>query len=207
MAHHEGFTNIFLVSKMLEGMRRVHKTVDTGLPISDELLGLIIKTLPSICISDFEVALFASAFSLSMVFLRVGEVALNKEGQAKQVIKIENIKLIKEGGKEKILVHLPFTKTEQHGKGPVLDIYAQIGSDICPIYLLKKYLTRRSSNNGPLYCHFSGKPVTRYQFSVVLNKALRGMGIDSSKIKTHSFRIGAASYHFERGTQRRKLKY
>jgi hypothetical protein len=29
IAHHEGFVNNLLVSKMLEGMRRVHKTVDT----------------------------------------------------------------------------------------------------------------------------------------------------------------------------------
>lgn len=65
MAHHEGFTNNFSVSKILERMRRVHKTVDTHLPISDTLLGRIIKILPSICISDFEAALFASAFSLS----------------------------------------------------------------------------------------------------------------------------------------------
>jgi hypothetical protein len=40
---------------------------------------------------------------------------------------------------------------------------------------------------------FIGRTVTRYQFSVVLYQALRGMGIDSSKIKTHSFQIGAAS--------------
>ena len=65
IAHHEGFANNLLVSKMLEGMRRVHKTVDTCLPIYDTLLGCIIKILPFICISDFEATLFASAFSLS----------------------------------------------------------------------------------------------------------------------------------------------
>jgi hypothetical protein len=43
IAHHEGFANNLLVSKMLEEMRRVHKTVDTCLPIYDTLLGCIIK--------------------------------------------------------------------------------------------------------------------------------------------------------------------
>jgi hypothetical protein len=32
------------------------------------------------------------------------------------------------------------------------------------------------------------------------------MGIDSSKIKTHSFQIGAASCHFERGTPHEGIK-
>ena len=53
---------------------------------------------------------------------------------------------------------------------------------------------------------FIGRTVTRYQFSVVLYQALRGMGIDSSKIKTHSFQIGAASCHFERGTPHEGIK-
>ena len=89
----------------------MHKTVDTCLPIHDTLLGRIIKILPSICISDFEPALFASAFPFSFNgFLRVGRIALNKVGQKKQVIKIENIKLVKKGGKENILLHLPFSK-------------------------------------------------------------------------------------------------
>jgi hypothetical protein len=118
-------------------MRRVLKTVDTCLPIYDTLLGRIIKILPSICISDFEAELFASAFFLSFHgFLRVGKVALNKVGQTKQVIKIENIKLVKKGGKEKILLHLPFSKNEQHGKGPALEIYVQICSCICPVVII-----------------------------------------------------------------------
>ena len=60
-------------------------------------------------------------------------------GQTKQVIKIENIKLVKKGGKEKILLHLPFSKNEQHGKGPVLEIYVQICSCICPVVIIPPF--------------------------------------------------------------------
>lgn len=72
-----------------------------------------------------------------MGFFRVGEVALNKVDQAKQVIKVENIKLVKDDGKEKLPLHLPYSKTEQHGKWPVLEMYAQIGSCFYPLVLLK----------------------------------------------------------------------
>ena len=69
--------------------------------------------------------------------MRVGKVALNKVGQAKQVIKIENIKLAKKKGeKEKYSFTFHFLRKEQHGKGPVLEIYAQIGSCICPVVIL-----------------------------------------------------------------------
>ena len=46
---------------------------------------------------------------------------------------------------------------------------------------------------------YGGKLLTRYQFAAVLNKALNFIGIDSSRIKTHSFIIGAATMHFENG--------
>jgi hypothetical protein len=42
-----------------------------------------------------------SFFPLLPWFLRVGKLALNKVGQVKQVIKIENIKLVKKRGKGK----------------------------------------------------------------------------------------------------------
>ena len=114
----KGLQIICLVSKMLEVMRRVHKTVDTCFPIYDTLLGRIIKILPSICISDFEAALFASAFPLSFHgFLRVGKVALNKVGQTKQVIKIENIKLVKKRGNGKYSFTFHFLKLNNTEKG------------------------------------------------------------------------------------------
>ena len=69
--------------------------------------------------------------------MRVGKVALNKVGQAKQVIKIENIKLVKKRGeRKKYSFTFHFLRKEQHGKGPVLEIYAQIGSCICPVVIL-----------------------------------------------------------------------
>jgi len=55
----------------------------------------------------------------------------------------------------------------------------------------KTYISQRPKLNGHLFCHYSGKPVTRYQFSSVLNKALTFMGISNLMIRSHSFRIGA----------------
>ena len=74
------------------------------------------------------------------------------------------------------------------------------------MYLLKKYISQRTKLNGPLFCHYSGKPVTRSQFSSVLNKDLTFMGIGNIMIRSHSFRIGAASSHFEKGISEAEVK-
>ena len=44
-----------------------------------------------------------------------------------------------------------------------------------------------------LFCHFDGRPLSRYQFTGVLKKTLHHFDIDYSKFKSHSFRIGAAT--------------
>lgn len=46
---------------------------------------------------------------------------------------------------------------------------------------------------GPLFCHFSGKPLTRHQLSAVLAKVLTKSSIDSKNFESHSFRIEAAT--------------
>ena len=202
----EDFSKNFIVSKMLEGMRRSYKPKDTRLPITSDLLVKIIKALPQVCFSNYEAALFSSAFSLAFHgFLRVGEITLSKKWQFHQVITIDCIKFVEEEGREKIHLGIPFSKNDQYGKGASLKI-AETKTTICPVVLLRKYLAKRPKTRGPLYCHFGGSPVSRYQFATVLNKALKFMGIDSRFIRTHSFRIGAASSHFDKGTSQEEIK-
>ena len=202
----EGFSENFLVKKMIEGMRRLNKQKDTRLPISQGLLLKLINVLPYICSSIFEATLFSSAFSLAFHgFLRVGELVLSKRWQAHQVINIKDISIANSNDVEKIELRIAFSKTDQHGHGSNIQIM-QDRTATCAVVLLKKYLGLRQNHPGPLYCHFDGSPVTRYQFSAVLNKALKFIGVDTSFIRTHSFRIGAASSHFDKGTSPEEIK-
>lgn len=47
--------------------------------------------------------------------------------------------------------------------------------------------------DGPLFCHFNGEPLMRYQFSAILIKTLNFAGVGGGNYKAHSFRIGAAT--------------
>ena len=59
---------------------------------------------------------------------------------------------------------------------------------MCPFESVSEYLTVRPTKDGPFLCHFSGS-----QFSAMLIKSLKYAGIESSKYKSHSFRIGATT--------------
>ena len=130
----------------------------------------------------------------------------SKRCQSHQVIGIDNISFILRGDVEIIKLHISFSKTDQYGHGSSIEI-SETKSKICPVLLIKKYLLQRPNLKGPIFCHFGGKPVTRYQFSAVLNKVLKSLGIgNSAGFRTHSFRIGAATSHFEKGTSEQEIQ-
>nr|XP_034307881.1 uncharacterized protein LOC117683135 [Crassostrea gigas] len=66
--------------------------------------------------------------------------------------------------------------------------------------------TRDKIISGPLFCHYSGQPLTRYQFSSVLAKALQVLGINSKYYKSHSFRIGAATMLAQQGLSEQAIQ-
>ena len=120
-----------------------------------------------------------------------------------QVIGIEHIQFIANSGVQQIDLVIPASKTDQYGNGCLVKI-SENKSSICPVRLLKHYL--RPSFEGPLFCHYGEKLLTRYQFAAVLNKALNFIRIDSSRIKTHSFRIGAATMYFANGVSQEDIQ-
>ena len=68
-----------------------------------------------------------------------------------------------------------------------------------PVVLLSKYLTLRDIRPGANFVSEGGLPVSRSVFSSQLLSACHLCGLDPSRYKGHSFRIGAASYAADRG--------
>ena len=58
---------------------------------------------------------------------------------------------------------------------------------------MQSYLDVRPNIEGTLFCHLNGKPLSRYQVSTMLTKAIRFIGLNDEEYNTHSFRIGAAT--------------
>ena len=68
----------------------------------------------------------------------------------------------------------------------------------CPMQILIDYIKQRGYNHGPLFSFTSGDAVSINLFNTELCRALKFCGLDCSRYKTHSFRIGAACYAAEK---------
>ena len=63
----------------------------------------------------------------------------------------------------------------------------------CPVLAIKNYLRIRRAYGGPLLTKQNKLAITRAQFSQTLRQVIKKAGFDDSRIKGHSFRIGAAT--------------
>lgn len=185
--------NNFVVRKMLEGMKRVKsRGMDTRLPITLDLLRKILVILPKICSSNYESILFTTAFVTAFfAFLRVGEVTVsNSNSLPNHTIMIKDVI----ASPSNVQLYIASSKTDQFATGINMLISEQLDEMVCPVRNLRKFLGIRPHIEGPLFCHFGGNPLTRYQFTSMLKRALCTLGISQTNYGSHSFRIGCATH-------------
>ena len=63
----------------------------------------------------------------------------------------------------------------------------------CPVKSLVEYCKLRGALPGPLFCQQNLTPTTVYQFNTEVSRCLQFCGLDTTRYKGHSLRIGAAS--------------
>lgn len=196
-------TQLFVVRKLLEGVKRSKRQLDKRLPITIKLLDRILAILPCVCSSRYEAKLFLSVFSLAFYGLfRVGELTVGPKGMDAHTIKIENVKVHLDG----IELFLATSKTDQFGRGLTIFISEQGNVNSCPVINLNEFLKVRPSGGGPLFGHFDRSPLTRYQFTSVMKKCLHTLGIEETQYASHSFRIGMATTCAMKGVSDDQIK-
>ena len=186
------------ISKMLEGYKRSRSSVDSRFPITFEILIKICTQLHSVCYSDYEVVLFRAAYTLAFFGLfRVSELVVSTTDHLPSPLILTDIQM----ESNKFTVRLRRSKTNQCGPPQFVSVFA-IGGTSCPVSTMKTYLQIRpkSTSHQYLFCHSDGKPLTRYQFGAVLTKVVQSAKLQGGKqYKTHSFRIGAATWLHQKG--------
>lgn len=192
-------TKNFIVSKLLEGMKRIKKSVDSRLPITLSLLTKIFQILPAICYNSYEIRLFRAAYVLAFHgFFRVGEFSLSVGNSVHSILQVSDVQF--ELNFFSVCIRIRSSKSDQHSRGVTVAIN-KIGGILCPVGCLNDFLLVRGKSDGPLFIHSAcsgGRALTMYQFSSVLEKALNTLGIQG-RFKAHSFRIWAATAAFEAG--------
>lgn len=115
-------------------------------------------------------------------------------------VNIEDIEFNPEGA----IVNIKKSKTDQEKKGVKIFIPESIEvSGICPIKILKKYISRLNRDNGPLFVRcfapetwFSDKTLRRMtpqSISKIIKKLVRQIGYSALNYSAHSLRRGFAT--------------
>lgn len=192
--------SVFLVRKALEGLRRIQggQPQDLRAPITLPLLCNLINSLSHVCYSAYEQSLFAATFSLAFFgLLRVGEfTSPNSKSESNKLLLVSDVKL----SHNMIYLRIRWSKTDQHGSSVTLQIAGTSGI-YCRVHNLAQYLVKRpQSSCKNLFVHFNTRPLTRFQSISVLQKALQFINAPGH-FRSHSFRIGGATYLQSRGSQ------
>ena len=172
--------------------------MDTRLPVTLPILKQVLQASSTLDLSPYSSALFKVMCSTAFfAFLRIGEITTTSTSssviQARQLVK-----LVDEAGN----THgykLTFINFKHSYNQRPISISLTRRDGTCPVYFLSDYLSRRSQQEGPLFQHIDGKPVTRSFFTTHLSTVFGLCGLDTANYKGHSFRIGAASHAAECG--------
>ena len=121
--------------------------------------------------------------------MRVGELTAISRNNFGHGLSIGDISLTLETMK----VILRFSKTDQRGKSSTLHFSSGPDATLCPVIAMQRFLDMRPKVQGPLFIHYGGDPLSRYQFGRVLTRGISTVGLSPANFSSHSFRIGAAT--------------
>lgn len=177
-------TNNFVIRKILLGAKKLHGTTDTRFPITLEILHKLMDSVSHVSSSSYEIHLFRAMFILMFhALLRIGEVTSSPNN-----IKFSQVSLSDNS------LCITFLKFKHNVSSPMSLVIQPNGSNYCPISTMKRYIQRRGSSPGPLFCLPGVIPVSSFTFSSIFNTCLVWSNYHHLPIKPHSFRIGAATW-------------
>ena len=105
-------TKRFILTKMMEGIKRERNSSDLRSPITISLLCRLVSILSNVCSSDYEASMFSTAFTLSFFgLLWVGEFTANTyKDESDRPLQINDIRLL--ATPPRIQLHQEFNSTK-----------------------------------------------------------------------------------------------
>ena len=183
-------SNVFLIKRAMIGLLKQSKSCDTRIPITPDVLLKLCQCLPFVVAEPYKINLFRSMFILAFYgFLRVGEMTVSSTlAFNPNLLQLKNITMSPMGP-----VSLSF-QSFKHQKSN-LPFTIHIPDQPGPLSVknsLSIYLQSRGFHPGPLFM-YNNQPVTRSFFISILNQTAKVAQLPPDNIKSHSFRIGAAT--------------
>ena len=198
-----GFNDVcgnFLVQKSLLGVKKLRPSKDLRDPISFKMLIKMLDSVHLIINDTYTVCLIKSMFILAFrAFLRISEMTYDSNSSSvNHCLKLSDIRISVKDNLVEVIFRSFKHKTDD--KPFSLAIKGDT-SPYCPVRLLAQYLHMRKYNEGPLFLMKDRTPVNRKLFNNKLADVLNICGYNQKNlhIRSHSFRIGAATYAIAKG--------
>lgn len=194
-------TTEFVIQKALCGAMKLKPTSDPRLPITRCILQKMNLAFEQTVDNPYLRTMFKAMSVVSFfALMRVGEVTTDTNGEVS--INLNQIQLYP----EHVVITINKFKHNLTRKPFELVMVKQDIRDICPVHCLLEYLKLRGNTPGPLFCMPDLKPITRDIFIKNLKIALSFCGLDPTLYKSHSYRIGGASYYAEIGLSDEQIR-
>ena len=194
-------TKAFFIIQMLKGYNELGYRLDARLPITLPVLQKLIESSATLSISEFQCCQFrAMRTTAFFAFLRIGEMTYNSAKDASNLIlQVQHVSKLVDSSNYVVALKITFGNFKHSYNQRPFTIFLHRQNSCCPVQFLLEYLARRGNRPGPLFLNPDNNPVSRKFFADLLSLSLKACGLDSTRYKGHSFRIGAASFAAERG--------
>lgn len=184
----KGYTDDFVIQKLLSGVKRLRPSIDGRIPITLDILAVLVRTAIELAPSFYWGYFYSTVFTLAQrAFLRIGEILPSCAEDVKKVLQIEDVHI------EKTRVMISLIRFKNNAKQGTQSIHLTAQATCCPVKLTKRYLKFRGKEPGPFFAYPNGFPYLRGNFDKMLEKTVKAAGYNVSQIKGHSFRIGGAT--------------
>lgn len=193
-------TQAFLINKLLTALSR-QGSCDIRLTILRPVLPELVGSLGHTVSSAFQRTLYSAMFLLAFYgFFRIGELAAKSANSGSAVVQYNQLRFLTQKGNVQ-MIKITITKFKHNTTNRLFDILIEreLSSPFCPVQAMLNFCKHRGHQPGPLFCHTDMSPVTASQFNIELHRCLMFCGLDTSRYKGHSFRIGAACYAADKG--------
>ena len=183
-----------IIQKLLSGVTRVSPPTPPRLPITIGILAQLVLAVDQVVPHYYKKLLLKSMLTIGFFgLMRIGELTMSKE----KVVPL----LLNQLTFQSSMVSITIThfKHNQKLKPVEIPFLPQSIQEICPVHHLAQYLNVRGSEPGPLFAFPSLSPVPRQFFSSTLSKLISFSGFQGDRYKSHSLRIGGATYYASLG--------
>ena len=192
-------TETALIRQILRGYSKLTPAHDVRLPITLPILRKIIASFQRTTGSAYQLQMLTAMCSLAFfAFLRIGEITVNGKDH-NNLIRLPQLESLVNNKRQVIALQLTILHYKHSNNGRPFTIFIHKEISCCPVKAILDFVSTRGSFNGPLFCWPDGAPITRSFFVEQLNRALRVCNLDPALYKSHSFRIGAATWAAARG--------